>query len=306
MAQILVSGLINLETTLRIDSFPYEYAPVRYPFFGVGSTISGVGFNVTAALAKLGDSVNFISCIADDPPGRMAREMLETLDISDRFIHNNLQETPQSVIVYDPSGRRAINVDLKDVQESCFPIEQFGEAAQGCNLACLCNVNFSRPLLFKARERGLPIATDVHAVSSLDDEYNADFMRTATILFMSDELLPCPPEEWAHRVAGRYGTEIIIIGLGHAGSLLYVGKDNFLERIPAVRTRPVVNTIGAGDALFSAFVHYYAKHGDPYDAIRKATVFASYKIGEKGAAQGFLTEEELEEVEEGVRAKHKN
>ncbi len=32
MAQILVSGLINIETTLRVDGFPLPYAPVHYPF----------------------------------------------------------------------------------------------------------------------------------------------------------------------------------------------------------------------------------------------------------------------------------
>jgi len=47
-----------------------------------------------------------------------------------------------------------------------------------------------------------------------------------------------------------------------------VRRDNFVERIPAVQTRPVVNTIGAGDALFSAFVHGYLQSGDPYQAIR--------------------------------------
>jgi sugar/nucleoside kinase (ribokinase family) len=49
-----------------------------------------------------------------------------------------------------------------------------------------------------------------------------------------------------------------------------------------------VNTIGAGDALFSAFVHAFQRSGDPYAALEKAVVFASYKIGTAGAADGFL------------------
>jgi acarbose 7IV-phosphotransferase len=65
---------------------------------------------------------------------------------------------------------------------------------------------------------------------------------------------------------------------------------------PTVRTRPVVNSIGAGDALFSAFIHYYTKTSDPYLAIRKALVFASYKIGAVSAADGFLDEPGLEKL----------
>ncbi len=67
----------------------------------------------------------------------------------------------------------------------------------------------------------------------------------------------------------------------------------FVERVAAIQTRPVVNTIGAGDALFSAFVYFYNQTQDPYLAIKKAVVFASYKIGETGAAAGFLDEARL-------------
>ncbi len=62
----------------------------------------------------------------------------------------------------------------------------------------------------------------------------------------------------------------------------------------AVTTRPVVNTGGAGDALFSAFVHVYAYTRDPDTALRTAIVFASHKIGEAGATQGFLDARRLD------------
>ncbi len=156
------------------------------------------------------------------------------------------------------------------------------------------NVNFARPFLRSAKDRDVIIATDVHTINDLDDEYNRDFMAAADILFMSDERLPCAPEEWARAVQQQYGNEIIAVGLGDEGVLLAVKEDDFFRRVPTVSTRPVANTIGAGDALFSAFVHGYHKTGDPYEAMRKAIVFTSYKIGEKGAAAGFLDEAGLE------------
>ena len=109
-------------------------------------------------------------------------------------------------------------------------------------------------------------------------------------------MLPCPPEEFIRQLQSRYDTAVIVIGLGSQGALLAVKKDGFSGRIAAVSTRPIVNTIGAGDALFSSFVHVYQQKGDPYDAIRKAVVFASYKIGTSGAAEGFLTAAELEDL----------
>lgn len=289
MSRILVSGLINIETTVRVESFPIAYEPCRFPFHGVNTTVSGVGYNIAKALTTLGDDVRFCSLIGRDYAGDL---VLKSLPRSD-YILQRLKQTAHSAILYDRDGRRQINCDLKDIQEQTYPVTQFHRALRGCNLAVLCNINFSRPHLARARRAGIPIATDVHAIARLDDEYNADFMRAANVLFLSDESLECPLEDWARRAQEKFGNDIIVIGLGAAGALLAVKRDNFLARLPAVKPPKIVNTIGAGDALFSAFLHFYAKAGDPYDALRKAMTFAAHKIGVAGAADGFLTERAL-------------
>jgi acarbose 7IV-phosphotransferase len=296
MSAILVSGLINIETTLKVDGFPIHYQPVRYPFFGVNSTVSGVGYNVAKALVTLGDTVRFLSLTGRDAAGELVRTALREDGIPNLGVLPHLVHTAQSVILYDGEGRRMVSTDLKDIQEQQYPQELFEQGLEEADLAVLCNINFSRAMLGMARQAGIPIATDVHTLSDLEDEYNRDFLEAAALLFMSDEGLPCTPEAWVRQIWERWDAPIIVIGLGAQGALLAVRQDNFLERIPAVRTRPVVSTIGAGDALFSSFVHFYHKTGDPYAAIRRAVVFASYKIGEAGAAQGFLTESQLEQL----------
>jgi ribokinase len=47
--------------------------------------------------------------------------------------------------------------------------------------------NFCRPLLERAKKYKKDIATDIHVISDIKDEYNKDFMQAANILFMSDE-----------------------------------------------------------------------------------------------------------------------
>jgi ribokinase len=296
MTTALVSGLINVEVTLRVDAFPIHYSPVRYPFFGIDGTVSGVGYNVAKALTRLGDSVRLLSIVGRDLGGELVGMTLEREGISPQFVIPQMEYTPRSVILYDGQGRRQINVDLKDVQDQAIPWSCFERAAAGCSLAALCNVNFSRPFLRAARERGLVVATDVHTISDLEDDYNRDFMEAADVLFMSDEALPCPPEEWARAVCRRYAPQVLVIGLGAQGALLSVPGDRFLGRVPAVRSRQIVNTIGAGDALFSAFIHFYVQTRDPYDALRRAVVFASHKIGAVGAADGFLDERDLDDL----------
>ncbi len=293
---ILVSGLINIETTLRITEFPLEYYPVTYPFFGVNSSVSGVGYNLAKALTVLGDNVRFLSLIGRDIAAQQVRTKLIEDNIPWKYVLSQLDQTAQSVILYDGTGRRQIHTDLKDIQEQAFPPEMFDQALNDAKICVLCNINFSRPLLARANKAGRVVATDVHAIADLDDAYNRDFMQAATILFMSDDKLPSPPEEWMRRIWNRYPAEVVVIGMGKNGALLGLRDGQQMERIPAVTTRPVVNTIGAGDALFASFLHGYVHSADAYASLRKAVVFASYKIGAVSAADGFLTAQELDSL----------
>jgi ribokinase len=276
-----------------VDGFPIPYFPVRYPFHGVNSTVSGVGYNLAAALTALGEDVRFLSFLGNDLIGEVCRKSIGEANIPTGMVRTLTGRTPQSVILFEPDGRRQIHVDLKEVQEAAMPLEAFPQAAAGCEAAMLCNINFARPLLKPARDRGLLIATDVHALSRLDDDYNRDWLEQADILFLSDEHLPGSPEDTAAEILGRFRAGIVVIGLGAKGALLADRSRGLVARFPAVTTRPVVNTIGAGDALFSCFVREYVRRRDSVEALSRAQVFASYKIGDSGGAAGFLSSQAL-------------
>jgi acarbose 7IV-phosphotransferase len=293
--KVLVSGLITIETTARVDGFPIEYSPIEYRFFGNRSTISGVGFNIIKALKKLGGDPEFLSIIGNDMYRDIIKNEIKKLGINNEFVLPAVDETSQSIILYN-ENKRKILLDLKNIQETDYPVSKNVYEIIDCiNIAVLCNINFSRNLLKIVKNSGKLIATDVHVVKDVNDEYNTDFMKYADILFLSNENIMGKEESFLKQLIETYDSKIIVTGLGGSGVLIYVRGEK-IKHYPAVRTREVVNTIGAGDALFSAFIYFYNKTNDPYYAIEKAIVFASYKIGEKGAAEGFLTEEELLEI----------
>lgn len=293
MSSILVSGLINIETTLNIGKFPYEYTPVRYEFNKIGSTVSGVGYNVAKSLKTLGSEVNFNSLIGNDQNSNMVLDVLEKENINTKYILKKLNETPQSVILYDNKGIRSISVDLKDIQDTEYPQDAFIESLKKSDIAVLCNINFSRKYLKIAKEMNKIVVTDVHAISNLEDDYNKDFMKYADILFMSDEKID-NPEEFIEKTYKKFNNKIIVIGLGKKGALIHDSNKKEIKHFDSIEIRPIVNTIGAGDSLFSSFIHFYSKGIDSYESLRRAIIFAGYKIGEKSASEGFLTEKELE------------
>lgn len=296
--KLFVSGLINVETNLRIRSFPVTYYPIDYPFFGIHSSISGVGYNISMAAKTLGDEVVFSSLIGKDHEGKRISHKLDGSGISREYVFESLDATPVSIILYEEGegGRRQIYCDLKDIQDRTVDVERVKPAIESADICMLCNTNFNRALLPIAKAAGKMIATDVHVISDIHDEFNSDFMKYADILFMSDEDLPVSPEEFIGALKKEYGAKIIAMGLGKDGVIFYERSTDTVTRLPIVKLGNVVNTIGAGDALFTAFNHYYANGMPAVEAMRRAEVFAALKIQHSGGANGFATEAQVDEV----------
>lgn len=292
MGNILVSGLVNVETTVAVRGFPITYYPIDYPFFGVQSAVSGVAFNIAKALKTLGSEVTLLSMTGADFPGETIRQELRALHIGDAAVHSTLSQTPASVVLYDPQGRRQVYCDLKDIQQATYPFSP--ETVEKADLVVACNTNFNRPLLHLAKAGGKPVATDVHVLADIRDAYNRDFLECADILFLSDEAIGEDYQGFLWALAGAYPAKIIVLGRGSRGAAMYLRRENRILEYPAVSVGPVVNTVGAGDALFSAFAHSISLGREPREALARAQLFASKKIGTSGAAQGFPTGEEME------------
>ena len=292
MKNILISGLINTETTVKVRQFPIPYYPIDYPFFGVGTAVSGVAYNIARALNTLGDQVTLLTMTGTDFASEYIRKELTATGIDTSNIKPCLKETPSSVVLYDEEGKRQIYCDLKDVQEASYGFSP--DICAGADLVVACNTNFNRELLPLAKAAGKIIATDVHVLRDVNDSYNRDFMQYADILFLSDEGIGEDYRGFITDLERAYGTKIIVLGRGGKGASMYLKAEGRFYELPAVQVGQVVNTVGAGDALFSSFVHYYAKGMEPLEALARAQVFASAKIRVSGASKGFVSEEEVE------------
>lgn len=306
MKNILVSGLFNIETTLKIKGFPLEYFPIDYPFFGINSSVSGVAMNIAKAEKVLGNEVNIVSILGDDYEGGKIISEVQSLGIGSQYMLKDLKETPTSIILYDSEGKRQIYCDLKDIQDKMYNPIKAEEALNKCDIAVMCNINFNRELLKAAKSKNKIIATDVHVLNDIEDKYNKDFMENSNILFLSDENIVGDHKEFLFKLKERYNMEIIVLGEGNKGALIYIRDEDKFYKMDSVKVGEVVNTVGAGDSLFSAFINYYAKGFSPLECLGRAQAFASYKIGFNGAANGFLTEEKLEEIYKKISIKYQS
>lgn len=292
--KILVSGLINLETSTNVHSFPIEYEPITYAFNEVETSISGVGYNVLMALLTLGDKAIPMAVIGEDIIGDLIISDLAWKEVTTRYIQQDLQKTPISTVLFDDEGNRRIYCDLKDIQDKTIeePDDEF-------DAYVLTNINFNKPLIEKYHKEGKKTFCDVHAISDINDEYNSVFMSNSDVLFLSDENVN-NPFEFIKELQSKYKNEVVVMGCGSQGALMLF--ENVLYQIDALKIKNVKNTVGAGDALFSAFVHFYLKNNNPLDCLKLATIFASYKISECGGSNGFLPEKDLLELSKKLDA----
>jgi ribokinase len=285
---VLVAGLLNVETSVPVDEFPVVYRTTRF-VDGIRSTVSGVGWNIALALHTLGSPVRLLGFAGDDPPGDRVRRAVAERGIEATLIHS--PRTPESVVLFDRHGRRAIFGDLAGVPDLEMPPGILESVAPGCRVAVLANVNWTRRLLAPVADRGIRIVTDLHDVSSLDEPYDRDYLEHADVVFLSHERLEAEPVDVAAEIHRRHGTSMVVVGLGAGGALLWRPGSSPI-RVPAASPRRVVATTGAGDALLSAFVHFaFVRGHDPGAALRAAAVFAGWKVGAAGGSEGFVDEE---------------
>lgn len=290
MSKLLISGLVNVETTVKVRKFPIDYYPIDYPFFGVDTNVSGVAYNIAKAARTLGDDVQLLSMTGTDFQSAYITDALRQIGVDTGCIRSVLRQTPSSVILYDDTGRRQVYCDLKDIQETAYPLSP--TVLEDADLVVCCNINFNRPLLHCAKAAGKTVATDVHVLSDIHDGYNKDFMAAADILFLSDEAVGPDYTGFLRALYHTYKNKIIVLGRGGNGAALCC--DGQIMAVPAVQVGTVVNTVGAGDALFTAFNHYYAKGLTASEALIRAELFASSKICVSGGAQGFVGEDQIQ------------
>ena len=295
MSKFLVSGILQRETIVKIDTLPIEYQPVTDTFGSIHSGIGGDSYNEAIALKWLGNDVNFFTMIGSEENSSILNSNNNDIVLNTDFVLPKLYATPAAVIFYDKSRKQQIFEDIKDSRSIEYDLDLFKAQLPGAEMLITANANFCRPLLQAALEDGKNIAVNIRKFKYETEQYNKFFLENADYLYLSDDNLAEDPYDFVKYIAEKYHPEIIILGQGADGLLIYSEKEGTYAHFNSVKTNEIVNTVGAGNALFSCFLHYYNKTGDHNFSIKNALLFASYKIGFMGTSNGFMTEKEIED-----------
>ena len=292
MNKFAVAGIVQIETIVKVDRIPVEYSPVVNKPNTIFTNVGGDAYNECLALRALGNNVAFFTMTGKDNTDMIVKDKL----ISEAdYVFPALDATPTAVILYDENRKQQIYEDIKNVRDVVYPIDPFKKNISDADCVVLANANFCRPLAKAAKEMGKTLAINFRGFTEDKYEYNKDLMDTADIIYLSDDNIVTEPDEFVRKLADSHtNAKIFILGQGADGLTIFSRDDDLLAHYRPVKTTEIVNTAGAGNSLFSCFLHCYIKSGDAVHSIKNALLFASYKIGYMGTSHGFLTEEELD------------
>ncbi len=292
MAKFAVAGIVQVETIVKVDEIPVKYFPVINKPDTIFTNVGGDAYNERVALKALGDEVEFFSMIG--------KHDMHGIFWDEEFMGDNdyvlpiLNATPTAVILYDNKRQQQIFEDIKDMRDVEFNLDLFREKIQDVDAVVLANANFCRPLAAAAKSAGKLVAINFRGFTEEKMQYNEDYFNMADIIYVSDDNIVGSASDFVRKLADTYSAKIIVLGQGAEGLTIFSRKDDLLAHYNPVKTNEIVNTSGAGNSLFSCFLHCYVTTGDAVHAIKNALLFASYKIGYMGTSNGFLAEEELE------------
>lgn len=292
----MVAGFVQMETIIKVEALPVPYKQFESIPDLVNSGIGGAGFNEAMALKWLGNEVDFMSMVARHMSRRQIEAYLKTFDVNLKtdYVLPMLDGMPTSVILYC-KGKKQTFEDVKDIRHVEYDYDLLESRIQDKDMILMSNCNFCRPIIGLAKKYQKPIAVNVRSMRAEKIANKEDFLAAADILYISDDDLESDHYDCIKECREKYDPEIVIMGIGEKGVILYTKEDNSIIEYRPVKTNEIVNTIGAGNALFSSFMHYYVKTKNAKEAIKNALLFASYKIGFVGTSNGFMTEEQIEQ-----------
>ncbi len=293
MGKFLVAGVVQRETIVKVDNIPIGYMGITERPNTIFTSTGGDAYNESLALKWLGNSGDLMSMVGEGESMDLVNPPGCEVELVTDYVLPRLADTPIAVLFYDENRKQQIFEDIKNLGDVPYDLALFRERAKRAEMLVVSDANFCRPLIGIGKELRKPIAVNIREYTEEKAYFNEDFLKGGDILYISDDRLVGDPYEFVKLLAAKYRPQIIILGQGAAGLILYDKNKNIIAHYNTVKTHKTVNTVGAGNALFSCFLHFYNKTKDSVFAVKNAMLFASYKIGFMGTSSGFMTEEEI-------------
>ena len=243
---------------------------VRAPDGAVSEHVGGSAANVAVALARLGRSVRFATCFADDPHGRMIAAHLDRAGVRLANRPHSVERTSTAVATLGSDGAASYEFDLAWDPEPPA-IEAAPAAVHVCSLGAVLSPGSDvvYDVVSRLRESAL-VSYDINARPGLTGS-GPDLVERVERMVGSSDLVKASDEDLAvlypalgladaARGLLERGPDAVVVTRGAQGAAWF-SRTGSVE----VASNPVTvaDTIGAGDTFSAALIDGLVGRGDP-------------------------------------------
>ena len=299
---IVVMGSYVADLAFRTEKLPAWGETYMGTGFKLGP--GGKGSNQAVAAARAGAKVSFISKLAHDAFGDIARKTYREEGIDTTHLFETETPTGAAAIIIDAvKGENAIIV----VPGACFEltpqeVEQAREMIAG-SAVFVTQLELSLPTveygLKLAHSLGVPTILNPAPCCKLPDSIYqyCDYMtpnETEVEMLTGIHVVSLDDAERAADALLTRGVRNAIITLGAQGAL--VKSATTRQYVPAFNAGPVVETTGAGDAFSGGFAVALAEGMDIGQAARFGCAVAGISVTRPGTAPSMPHRREVDEL----------
>jgi len=299
---VLVIGACGLDMVGRLKS---DFRMGASNPAKIRTSFGGVGRNVAENLARLGQSVTFLSAVGDDERGNQLLNQARRAGVNVDYVLKTTQHPTNSYVgIISANGQLQCAMD--DMRSmTCLTIEYIKENAQLFKQASLLFVDMNIPgdvlrtVVSTARRAGLPICAD--PTSLILAHRLKPYLHHLLLMTPNSEeaVLYCEDVERitnsqmaleAAKNLVSQGVKIVVITLGDQG--LCYATSEISGFIPAIKTE-IVDPTGAGDALTATLIFALLNNIPIDDAVRLGVSAASLTLRHSGAVVPDLSLQKL-------------
>ena len=300
--KIAVIGSTNMDLVSYTDTIPA--AGETREATGFHTACGGKGANQAIAAGKLGANVMMVTVIGDDLFGEKSM---------DNFMENNINTeyvwtatgvaSGVATILGDSTSQNRILIHKG--ANACLTPEVIDEAADALRECGLIVLQLEIPLetVYAAIDfgvaNGIPVLLNPAPATkelSMEKACLCDFFVPNETELAILTGMPTGTEDEIKKAAMSLvnrGLKNVIVTMGSKGSM-WVSKNDFLV-IPA-KTVDAVDTTGAGDSFIGCFVENYSRTRSIPEAMKEASLYASFSVTRKGTQDSYLTKDEFDKL----------
>ena len=289
MKKVFICGGASYNSVITLDEFPSpEPQTIHQCHFN--ETIGNTGAGKALNLSKLDFDITFHTVIGKDTFGDKVLSYLEhpNLNVITDIDQNG---TERHVNIMNSKGERIsifVNPNSEKIHIDYSKLEDYITKS---DFTFINISNYCRSIIPICKTLEKEIWTDLHDYDG-KNPYHQDFIDASDYIFFSSERFKDYRQFITKQIEA--GKKLLVCTHGENGATALSQKEDWIE-IKAIKSYKMINTNGAGDALFSGFLYGYSKGFDILKCMQVATITAGLSVESLGISSEELSTMFLEQ-----------